>query len=173
MPFPVFEHLSGCPIPSNDGAAKFIVLTANLSGSGDFNEGLLINEEITANPPDATVPEIVATAEVMLEGSPLFGSVVPLINSMGVMVRPGELAGVMQGDAIRNITGNISFSKGLESPSADGVFGANFSNIGDSGHYTGNFPTNGNFDFDAARVVPTASENRMANISAAYYMRIK
>jgi hypothetical protein len=169
-PFPVFEHITGCPAPSNDGDAKFIKLSADLMGSGEFNEGLLINELITVNAPDGSVPELVATAEISVAGSPMNGSVIPLINSMGAIVRPDEESGLLQGDAIRNIDASITSYRGFVAGTS-GAFTSSSSSATYSG--PGNSGYNRILSFDASRVVPTADKNRMENISAPYYMRIK
>jgi hypothetical protein len=70
----------------------------------------------------------------------------------------GRVFGSAQGDAIRNITGNFSAGKFV---SASGAF--NVDSVTQSGD--GSQQTGGNFSFSAARVVPTAAENRPRNVA--------
>jgi hypothetical protein len=84
MAFPVYDHLSGVSAPSNNGDAKFVKLTANLTGSGEYNEGLLTNEAVSG-----TDPEITATAEIALASSPLIGVTIDLQNTSKRYIRPG------------------------------------------------------------------------------------
>jgi hypothetical protein len=80
-----------------------------------------------------------------------------------------RLIGSPQGDAIRNITGGLSNtydSGGFQSPS--GAFA-----VSGTGHIrsSGEYPVGAaTASFDASRVVPTAPENRMVNISLNYFM---
>ncbi len=93
-PFPVWDHITGCPLPSNDATATFIKLTAGEDGIGEYNEGLLTSESISG-----TAPNIVATAVISHAPSPMNGQTVKLINSSRQFVRPGE-SGVGQGDQL-------------------------------------------------------------------------
>ena len=90
----------------------------------------------------------------------------------------GEL-GVMQGDAIRNIRGELSGNGSLYAAilshgrllggSATGPFRVtrrySYGALGD--------PSNGSYDmeFDAEHVVPTATENRPVNMAVRYLIR--
>lgn len=160
FPFPVFDHIPGCPAPSNAGVAKYIKLTAGQSGAGQYNEGLLTDETVTGMAPD-----VIATAVIALTGSPVNGQIVSLINTERRIVRPGA-SGELQGDAIRNITGN--FGGTMSSSTASGAFAQSIvGQFGAAG--AGRY---GDVSYDASRVVPTADENRMKNIGATYYMRI-
>ena len=80
--------------------------------------------------------------------------------------------GVVQGDAIRNIWGTIErnqWGSGLGLPDGSGAFYTwdfvtNTPNSGGSNRNTA-------IGFDAARVVPTAPENRPVNVAVRYLMR--
>lgn len=159
-PFGIWDHLPGTEIPptATDGP-RFVKLTA-----GDaYNSGLLSGESVFGSAPDIT-----ATAVIALSGSPLYGQTVRLVNTERRFIRGGA-SGVIEGDAIRNITGEIisdasSYSdSGAFYKSGDGpiitasVVGSYAKKIG----------------FDASRVVPTAAENRPRNISATYYLRVR
>jgi microcystin-dependent protein len=71
--------------------------------------------------------------------------------------------GVLQGDAIRNITGNNTFEH-MSYYSSGGAFSTT---KGDNSSYGVNISGGGKFTntFDASRVVPTANENRPLNYS--------
>lgn len=161
VPFPVFDHIPGCPIPDNSGAVKYIKLTAGEDGAGEYNEGLLTSEIVTGSAPD-----IVATAVIDYSQSPMNGQTISLINTERRIPRPGE-SGTVQGDAIRNITGTVITNSSLSG--FTGVFGS-------GGNIDGGYSEPGAgpdiLSFDASLLVPTADENRMKNIGATYYMRI-
>jgi hypothetical protein len=148
-PFLVFDHIPGCPVPSNDGDAKFIKLTAGESGVGGFNEGLLINEVVSG-----TSPTISATAEISLVDSPIDGGVVDLLNTSRRYLRPGE-SGLNQDSQIEQHSHDIS-------PSA----------ISDSGTSS----DGPNLAGDGSKVLTTGmfggDETRTRNIGATAYMRI-
>ena len=103
----------------------------------------------------------------------LYGSTLPdlraytirgLDNGRGIDVDRTVLS--QQEDAIRNITGNLS--TGAHNPGTSGVF--------DSQGISGTRPDGGSraairINFDASRVVPTASENRVKNIAFLYIVK--
>ena len=83
----------------------------------------------------------------------------------GAGVDYGRVFGSAQGDAIRNIAGDLG---GTESRSPiNGAFSR--------GKYNGGFNGNGGriyaTNFDASRVVPTANENRPKNIALMYIIK--
>lgn len=76
--------------------------------------------------------------------------------------------GVVQGDAIRNITGSILGSGSVEEGAkASGAFYISGLYSGSAG---GANEDNG-FAFSASRVVPTATENRPVNIAVHYIIK--
>ncbi len=89
---------------------------------------------------------------------------IPLVKK--AFLRAADAAGGLgvgtgQGDAIRNIKGNIYSNAALHS-SVNGLFvasGANGQNAGSHNTFTNDV------NFDASRVVPTAEENRPVNIA--------
>ena len=99
------------------------------------------------------------------------GSQVPDLRGLFLRGHGGDSAalGVRQGDAIRNIKGQIT-GNGLMSGGATGPFYS---------WYTQNFGIgNGAYDkngvaFDASRVVPTAEENRPVNTAVRYLVRAR
>lgn len=148
IPFPVWDHITGCPVPSNAGAAKFIKLTAGLTGAGQYNEGLLTSESVSGS-----APAITATAVIV--GGPMDGQTVPLINTAQAFIRPRTTSGVLQADEIRSHThsyvSNINGSyNGANGDLQNGVAGTNTSR--DTGSTGGD-------------------ETRPRNISATFYMR--
>ena len=81
-----------------------------------------------------------------------------LDEERGVDSEPERKIGIIQADAIRNITGHLNSGAGLQ-----GVSGA-FYNAGGTrgwGGSTGSFSAT---NFSASQVVPTASENRVRNL---------
>lgn len=84
-----FAILDAAPKPpTDDPDFRFVVLTAGLTGSGGYNEGVLTDETVTGSDPTIT-----ATAKVSLVGSPLDGMTIDLINTSRVFLRPGEEPG--------------------------------------------------------------------------------
>ncbi|WP_323077132.1 hypothetical protein [Aeromonas hydrophila] len=78
-----------------------------------------------------------------------------------------------QGDAIRNITGQVA-NVYIENPAAAALGALAFNGTGFTSLTAGSQQIQyRNLSFDASRVVQTASENRMANISMTPIMRVK
>ena len=104
----------------------------------------------------------------------LLGSRTPDLRGLFLRGHGGNSAalGIQQGDAIRNITGRISFADAY----IDGASGV-MNSQGSSGSYaTGGLTPNGSpddFSFDASRVVPTANENRPVNQAVRYLVRAR
>jgi microcystin-dependent protein len=77
--------------------------------------------------------------------------------------------GQRQGDAIRNIVGNVSPSwAGDVAGSPTGVFSGSYKNSSREGTNSNN---GWNLNFYASRVVPTANENRPVNYAVSYYIK--
>ena len=101
----------------------------------------------------------------------VLGGQTPDLRGLFLRGHGGDSAalGVRQGDAIRNIKGQIT-GNGLMSGGATGPFYS---------WYTQNFGIgNGAYDkngvaFDASRVVPTAEENRPVNMAVRYLVRAR
>ncbi|PQQ39845.1 phage tail protein [Photorhabdus luminescens] len=90
------------------------------------------------------------------------------VNGRGVFVRAGLTPGVIQGDAIRNITGDVGLqSWGLFARASGAFSGVNLNSEGSVAKK--NTPDSASIfayaTFDASKVVPTADENRPLNIS--------
>lgn len=178
-PFPVWDHITGAPIPSNSGAAKYIRLTAGQSGAGGYNEGLLTDEQVSGS-----APLVEADAEIAT--GPLAGQRVPLINTEGAFIRPGISSGDLQFDQMQRLTGTF----GIRRSEAGGLSETTFNTSGaisNGGVGSSNVsrlsttsPTDTvrlvNFnsaDSPNARVSSTTSgETRPKNRQATYYMRI-
>ena len=147
-------------------------------GSGGVPVGTIISWPVSQNPEDmdnwlecngqsisrSVYPELYA----------LLGSRTPDLRGLFLRGHGGNSAalGVQQGDAIRNITGRISFADAY----IDGASGV-MNSQGSSGSYaTGGLTPNGSpddFSFDASRVVPTANENRPVNQAVRYLVRAR
>lgn len=83
----------------------------------------------------------------------------------GKAVDTGRVIGSSQGDAIRNITGNLGAT--VTWIFADGAFSSVFARTSLGGGTFGLYDCN----FDASRVVPTAQENRPRNIALLYCIK--
>ena len=106
------------------------------------------------------------------ELSALVGPHVPDLRGLFLRGEGGNSAalGVLQGDAIRNISGSFSTAYLYDYDSGSGAFynkgGALRANTG--------YPWGGQaYGFDASRVVPTAQENRPVNVAVRYLVRAR
>ena len=96
----------------------------------------------------------------------------PRIWDDGRGVDNGRTLLSIQGDAIRNITGNVGvYSDGLLTY-ASGVFSLGSSSSNKNNPIAGS-GANAYATFDASKVVPTASENRPRNIAFNFLVRAK
>ena len=96
----------------------------------------------------------------------------PRIWDDGRGVDNGRALLSIQGDAIRNITGNVGvYSDGLLTY-ASGVFSLGSSSSNKNNPIAGS-GANAYATFDASKVVPTASENRPRNIAFNFLVRAK
>lgn len=147
----IWTHLSGIDTPPK---GEYIQLTAGLSGSGGYNEGLITNESVTGS-----FPLITATATII--DGPMSGSVVHLSNTERSFFRAGQ-SGLLEDDMIQDHNHSLSFSVlGRSSdPKAPGVYRVR-------ARSTGTFSVN---NVSGAR---TGTETRPKNIGATYFMRIK
>lgn len=91
---------TGSTIPDNSGSHKFIELTAGLTGSGQYNEGLLTGETPAGSGALYTVYANIAVG-------PMTGLSVWLQNSMGTVSRAGVTTNAFEQDAMQQITGNF------------------------------------------------------------------
>lgn len=148
-PFPVLDHIPGCQIPSNAGAAKFIKLTAGLLGSGAYNEGLLSSESVSG-----TAPAITATATIV--GGPMNGQTVALVNTEQAFIRPSTVSGVLQASQ------NLSHVH----PARVGMM----EYVGTGGNLVA--PPGSNLLGYSATLASGGDEARPRNRSATFYMRI-
>ena len=176
MPFPLWENLTGVTAPDNSGTAKFIKLTAGLTGTGAYNEGLLTSESVSGS-----APEVTATAQIV--GGDLDGETVHLINTEESFLRARTTSGALQQDQMQRITGAVNeVSSTAVGPLKDsasdvnGVFskGGTVTNV-IQGSTNG---TGRELDFDSANSPnartssSTNGETRSKNVSATYFMRI-
>lgn len=161
----VFDHLTGASVPPTDKAYRYVKLTAGLTGSGQYNNGVLSGESVSGS-----APTISATATIALAGSPMNGQAIRLINSERRFLRAGS-------------AGTLEDSQNL----------AHDHSITDPGHWhtstSGTSPAvlqSGLNQSPAFAITQTSSnttgitvnsaggtEARSRNIGATYYMRIK
>lgn len=79
----------------------------------------------------------------------------------------GRETGAAQGDAIRNITGHASEGATTAFLSTAAILSGAFTSGASRVNLVSTFPNEGGYDlmFDASRVIPTATENRPANVA--------
>ena len=143
--------------PRGSSAYTYLRLTA----SDAYNAPNLTNESISGSQ-----PLLLATGVVSLAGSPFNGSTIRLINTERRVLRAG-LPGVVEQDALQNITG--TFGGAEASASTTGAFsnGVNFGTVGPGGS------NRSVINFDASLVARTATETRVKSMGVTYYLRIK
>jgi len=105
----------------------------------------------------------------------LIGPAVPDLRGMFLRGAGGNAAalGSVQGDAIRNITGQTELTR-VHVFTGEGGSGALRHNISGSAQnlsHSGSNPLALRLTFDASRVVPTANENRPVNMAVRYLIR--
>lgn len=167
-PFPLWTHIPGVQEPPTGSSEyRFIKLTA----SDSYNDGALTGESVSGS-----APLINATAVIDYPDSPLHGQTVRLINTEGRITRPGETSGVLQNDALQNVTGFFQLRAVATGGSMGGAASGAF-NLTQTGGEIASVSTASNqtpyiYSFDASRVARTDNETRMRNIRAVYFMRI-
>ena len=170
-PFPIWDHITGAPIPDNSGTAKFIRLTSGQSGAGGYNEGLLTDEQVSGS-----APLVEADAEIAT--GPLAGQRVPLINTEMSFIRAGTSSGTLQFDQMQRVTGywgRLGFAGNF---GYEGAFGQSSGPAGSRqlDGITGSASTGMGFnsaDSPNARTSDTTEgETRSKNRQATFYMRI-
>ena len=97
-------------------------------------------------------------------GSQIFNS-----GGYGNITHASSSLGVIQGDAIRNMTGRVLGSVEENQSIATGVFEHDWTVTDGANNGKGSV----GFNFDASRVVPTSVENRPVNIAVRYLIRAK
>ena len=90
-------------------------------------------------------------------------------NHYGTVTHTSAKLGELQGDAIRNIYGNVTSSVEEEDGFANGVFQLIKQHFNGADYRYGSW----GFSFDASRVVPVAVENRPINKAVRYFIKAK
>lgn len=172
IPIEVWDHLDGVEPPPTDKAYRYIKLTAGLTGSGAYNEGLLTSESVSGSG-----ALVLATAVISAANSPIEGGTVSLINTEGRFIRAGN-SGVVQMDAQQKIVGSLGSG-------ASGIYGSlsmpksgalNATVLGTTGAATGASANYSRIDLDSGNspgIRVSEIENRSKNIGATFYMRIR
>ncbi|WP_261320468.1 hypothetical protein [Rhizobium leguminosarum] len=152
--------LTGAEIPpSTTTDTVWIELTSGLTGVGGFNNGKLRTETVSGS-----APLVSAFATIDVGTSPMYNTVVRLLNSEGRIIRPSTSPGTLQDDQIQDHGHGVIGSSGT----GGGVAIIN----GSAGGFSPDNKT-------AAATVATAGgapriglETRMKNIGVKAYMRI-
>lgn len=162
-PFPLMTDLSAAPPANNSSLYRFIILTAGLTGSGQYNEGVLTSESTSGS-----APLVQATATISLSGSPLNGQTVRLINTEERFLRAAASPGTAQADAFQG-----HYHDPL-APLTSFVGGRTSGTIIGSGINFGNLSTTGSPSSDGTNGTPrTANETRSKNLGVKFFLRIK
>jgi hypothetical protein len=166
-PFALWDHF--VDPPDNAGGIKFIRLTAGQTGTGEYNEGLLINESVTGS-----APLVEATAEIST--GPLAGQIVPLMNTEESFLRARDgQSGALQFDQMQGHMHRLqrNGSSSLYSDaSGDSGFEISTTSGGDPNRWlSGKVMVE---DPDNPQGSPrTGPDTRAKNRGATYYMRIQ
>ncbi len=162
-PFPLMTDKSA-PTPSKDATLyRYIELTAGLTGSGQYNEGVLTSESTTGS-----APLVQSTATISLSGSPLNGQTVRLINTEERFLRAAASPGTAQADAFQG-----HYHDPL-APLTSYVGGRTSGTIIGAGINFGNVNTTGAPATDGTNGTPrTANETRPKNLGVKFFLRIK
>lgn len=170
VPFPVWDHIFDAP--SNAGTAKFIKLTAGLSGSGGYNEGLIGSESVSG-----TAPAITATATILV--GPATGETVALVNTEQAFIRPrttsGDLqTGEVQGHTHTGTTDSAGSHTHTATAAVNGAGGGSFDGGGGafSGATTITTSSAGAHTHPFTTASTGGDETRPRNRSASMYLRI-
>lgn len=161
-PIAIWDHLSGADIPPTDSPNfRFIKLTSGLTGSGQYNEGVLTSESVTGS-----APLVIATAVIDDAASPMDGQSVSLINTERRFIRAGS-SGAVEQDAIQGHIHRTSANVTLYVGSGQPYNMAGGSSVGFVASDTTGPLTDG-----TSGTPRNANETRGKNIGATYYMRI-
>lgn len=159
VPVPIFSNLAGVAAPpTNDERFRYVKLTA----SDSYNSGVLTSQSVSG-----TAPLISATAIIALNGSPLNGQTIRLINTERRFLRAGS-PGVLQDDAFQGHW--HSFQRGQTQPPNNAVTGAQTMNV-----------NTGTTENDRVRAAVSdgsngtpriANETRSRNLGVDFFLRI-
>jgi hypothetical protein len=161
-------NLTGVTEPSTGSALyRFAKLTAGLTGSGAYNNGVLGSESVSGS-----APLVQATASVTLSGSPMSGQTIRLLNSEGRFLRPGTSSGTVRNDQMQVITGRIILSDTSWSTNTGALISVS-STPGDRAVGTGNSGTDINFNSANSSNARTGVDTYPKHLEMTYYMRVK
>ncbi len=174
--FSLVFSLCSWPVAYGADAMSFNPTSAQISAQsgGGVPVGTIVAWPVATNPADAAswlecnghsttgYPELAA----------VIGGKTPDLRGKFLRGLGGSSAalGVIQGDAMRNMTGIFHIAVNGGQLTSTGVFREKFW----SGGHTGWSTTEGReVDFDASRQVPTAGENRPVNMAVRYLIRAR
>lgn len=148
--FGVWEHLGG-PQPKK---GLHVELTAGLTGSGDYNEGLLSSESVSG-----TAPLVTATAQIA--AGPLTGQTIRLINTERRVLRAGS-SGTVENDQMEEHQHSVSVS-GLTGTRQMAAVGSGNREAANAAPFVA---------VTTATSVRGGTETRTKNVGVVYYLRI-
>ncbi|MCZ7500691.1 hypothetical protein [Agrobacterium sp. ST15.13.015] len=179
VPIPADVGMAGFVAPPKNRSYRYILLSAGEAGVGGYNEAVLTAESVSGSS-----PTISATATVSLVGSPFNGATARLINTTREILRPGS-PGVLQAGQISSHTHGVNdptHGHVLQNPSDNSqVFAYAGNSPGTNGNQIGLGGQGGASPGTAVRNSATGitiqstggDENRMRNMGANFYLRIK
>lgn len=167
-PFPLIGDLP----PTDSDAFRYVVLT----DADPYNDGVLINKEVSG-----TAPNLVIKYTINLPESPLHGTKIEMLNTMGALLAPLENHGTVVQDSIRNFTGTLSIRNSSSGgifiqENTEGVFSLATEPVG---AFTPLTPSGVNITtaqvayFDASTQVPTSDRVNVFSVGYVYLLRIK
>lgn len=154
------------PPPTDDPRFRFVKLTYNDA----YNTGLLTSQTLSGS-----APELLATAVISSELSPINGQTIDMINTTGAFVRPSTVAGIITSSSnkLHNHTDRNAYGgQPGGNPAAASAFAKNFYN---PDAYLFEVPPSGVWGGASSGLASTSSgdsESRPYNISRVFYKRI-
>lgn len=179
LPIPADVGMAGFVAPPKNKHYRYILLSAGETGSGAYNEGVLTGESVSGSS-----PTISATATINLAGTQFHGATVRLINTTREILRPGSPGVLQAGQIVTHTHGVNDPTHGhvLQNPSDNSqVFAYAGNSPGTNGNQIGLGGQGGASPGQAVRNSATGvtiqstggDENRVRNMGANFYLRIK
>lgn len=168
IPVPADLGMTGFVAPPKNKHYRYIVLSAGETGLGAYNEGALTGESVSGSS-----PTISATATIALAGTQFNGATVRLINTTREILRPGS-PGVLQLGQVALHNHGVN-DPGHRHQNPTDISSGTGSVVREYGQGISNFKYYDTTTTTTGISIQNAGgdENRVRNIGANYYLRIK
>ncbi|PZR86248.1 MAG: hypothetical protein DI537_29060 [Stutzerimonas stutzeri] len=168
IPMPADIGMAGFVAPPKNKNYRYILLSAGETGVGAYNEGVLTAESVSGSS-----PTISATATVSLVGSPFNGATARLINTTREILRPGTPGVFQNGQVLAH--NHPVFDPGHKHQYPTDVSSGTGSMVREYGQGISNFKYYDTTTTTTGVTVQNSGgdENRMRNMGANFYLRIK